>query len=106
MKQKRLDRINELARKQKTVGLTDAEKAPGGVSGRFPQNPAGPAGIHLFRGGGRKHHTPQLSEEKRYMIIPLYFQCAMPVTLVNIRWINAQDSRDSPEAGSQRKKGI
>jgi uncharacterized protein YnzC (UPF0291/DUF896 family) len=27
MKQKRLDRINELARKQKTVGLTDAEKA-------------------------------------------------------------------------------
>jgi uncharacterized protein YnzC (UPF0291/DUF896 family) len=27
MNQKRLDRINELARKQKTVGLTDAEKA-------------------------------------------------------------------------------
>lgn len=27
MKQKRLDRINELARKHKTVGLTDAEKA-------------------------------------------------------------------------------
>ena len=27
MKQKRLDRINELARKQKTIGLTDAEKA-------------------------------------------------------------------------------
>ena len=27
MKQKRLDRINELTRKQKTVGLTDAEKA-------------------------------------------------------------------------------
>ncbi len=27
MKQKRLDRINELACKHKTVGLTDAEKA-------------------------------------------------------------------------------
>ena len=27
MKQKRLDRINELARKQKTIGLTDEEKA-------------------------------------------------------------------------------
>ena len=26
MKQKRLDRINELARKQKTIGLTDEEK--------------------------------------------------------------------------------
>ena len=27
MNQKRLDRINELARKQKTIGLTEAEKA-------------------------------------------------------------------------------
>ena len=27
MNQKRLDRINELARKQKTIGLTDEEKA-------------------------------------------------------------------------------
>lgn len=27
MKQEKIDRINELARKSKTVGLTDAEKA-------------------------------------------------------------------------------
>ena len=59
MTQEKIARINELAHKSKTTGLTDAEKAEQQtlrqVSGRCQGQPARPAGPHVHPGAGRHH---------------------------------------------------
>ena len=49
MTQEKIARINELAKKSKTTGLTEAEKA------EQQAQPARAAGQHLHSGAGRHH---------------------------------------------------
>ena len=59
MTNEKIARINELARKSKTTGLTEAEgRAAGpsaGVCGRRQGQPAGPVEQHFHPGAGRHH---------------------------------------------------
>ena len=61
MDQKSIDRINELARKAKTVGLTPerkrrTEKTQNRIYCCDPYEPPGAAGQYRYPGKGRQHH--------------------------------------------------
>ena len=59
MTEEKIARINALAKKSKTTGLTETEKAEqqalAGVFGRHQGQPAQPAGAHVHSGAGRHY---------------------------------------------------
>ena len=72
MNQKRLDRINELARKQKTIGLTEAEKAEqkrlrAAYLADFRRNLRGQLETISFV--RRNDYSPENSAQKRHLNI-------------------------------------
>ena len=56
MTEEKIARINALAKKSKTAGLTEAEKGPAPrIHRRHEGQPARTAGQHLYSGAGRHH---------------------------------------------------